>query len=247
MKRCVLGVAALFLAGGCTPKPGTTAGPEQTVPPAHSDAEPSASHHGHGHHRHHRFENADEWAKQFDDPSRDEWQRPDAVIDFIAPAADAVVADLGAGTGYFAIPLAQRVPQGRVFANDIEPDMVRYLGERADKEGLDNVVPVLGDAADPKLPEPVDVAFMCDVYHHIEDRPAYFGRVAEALRAGGRVVIVDFKKDAPADVPGPPPAMRIAQEQVIEELSEAGLVLSRADRDTLAHQYIVEFVAKSEG
>lgn len=201
---------------------------------------PNAAHNGHGHHRNHRFEDAEKWAEHFDDPSRDEWQRPEAVIDFVAPAADAVVADLGAGTGYFAIRFARRVPQGRVLANDIEPDMVRYLGERATKEGLSNVVPVQGEAGDPKLPEAVDVAFMCDVYHHIEDRVGYFRKVAQRLSPGGRVVIVDFKKDAPDDTPGPPAKMRVAQDELVRELEGAGLRLQRADRDTLPHQYIVE-------
>ena len=153
-----------------------------------------------------------------------------------------MVADLGAGTGYFTIRLARRVPGGRVLANDIEPDMVRYMGERAAKEGLSNVVPVQGEAADPKLPEAVDIAFMCDVYHHIEDRQGYFRKLAAQLRPGGRVVIVDFKKDAPEDAPGPPPAMRVAQDVMVRELEGAGLRLRRADRDTLPHQYIVELV-----
>jgi ubiquinone/menaquinone biosynthesis C-methylase UbiE len=203
-------------------------------------ATPNAAHHGHGHHRHHRFDDAEAWAKQFDDPSRDAWQKPEAVIDFIAPAADAVVADLGAGTGYFAVRFAKRVPQGRVLANDIEPDMVRYLGERAAKDGLTNLVAVLGTADAPGLTESVDVAFMCDVYHHIEDRAAYFTKVVDRLQPGGRVVIVDFKKDAPADIPGPPPAMRVSQDDVVEELSAVGLKLSRADRDTLPYQYVLE-------
>src|SRR5690606_14149780 len=142
-------------------------------------------HAGHDHHAGHagthRFDDADEWAKRFDAPGRDEWQRPEAVIDLIAPAPDAVVADLGAGTGYFAVRLARRVSQGRVLANDVEPDMVRYLGERATKEGLANLVPVQGKPDDPALPEAVDIAFMCNVAHHIEDRVAYFRKVGAKL------------------------------------------------------------------
>lgn len=251
LRFTLAGLAALAL--GCGPK--STA--PSSNPPAATDAAehhgghghhdehghgPNAAHDGHGHHRHHRFEDAEQWAKHFDDPSRDEWQKPEAVIDFIAPAPEAVIADLGAGTGYFAVRFAKRVPKGRVLANDIEPDMVRYLGDRAAKEGLTNVVPVQGEAGDPKLPEAVDVAFMCDVYHHIEDRAGYFRKVAAMLRPGGRVVIVDFKKDAPEDVPGPPPAMRVAQDDLVEELSAAGLSLSRSDRETLPHQYVVELV-----
>ena len=100
---------------------------------------PAASHeHGHGHRAHempHRFEDAEAWAKRFDDPSRDAWQKPDAVIANLALPPGATVADVGAGTGYFAVRLARAVPQGKVFASDIEPDMVRYLGERAGRDG----------------------------------------------------------------------------------------------------------------
>ena len=206
-----------------------------------SHAEANAEHDGHGH-GHHRFENAEEWAKQFDDPQRDQWQKPDAVLAFLKLDPAAVVADLGAGTGYFAVKIAAAVPQGRVLANDIEPDMVRYLAERADKDGLGNVIAVQGTAQGPELPEPVDVAFMCDVYHHIAERPGYFAKVREQLRDGGRLVIVDFRKDAADDIPGPPPAMRIAHEELVRELEGAGWKHVRTDVETLPHQYIVELV-----
>jgi methylmalonyl-CoA mutase N-terminal domain/subunit len=78
-----------------------------------------------------------------------------------------VVADVGAGTGYFSVRLARAVARGKVFASDIEPDMVRYLRDRARAEGLANLVPVEGSAEDPRIPEPVDVIFVCNVYHHI--------------------------------------------------------------------------------
>ena len=82
----------------------------------------------------HRFEHADAWAKQFDDPSRDAWQQPDKVIAALGLEPAMSVADVGAGTGYFTVRLARAVPQGQVIATDIEPDMVRYLGERASVE-----------------------------------------------------------------------------------------------------------------
>jgi SAM-dependent methyltransferase len=248
-------LSALLLGVGCTktaPPPTSPGQPEHHGPHGAAAAGhgphgaaaaghgPNAAHDGHAHAHHHRFEDAEAWAEQFDDPSRDAWQRPEAVLEFMALAPDAVVADLGAGTGYFAVRLARRVPQGRVLANDVEPDMVRYLGDRATKEGLANLVPVQGKPDDPALPEAVDVAFMCNVAHHIEDRPAFFRKLAARLRPGGRVVIVDFQKDAPDDVPGPPPAMRVAQDVLVAELAQAGLTLTRADGEVLPHQYIVE-------
>ena len=200
---------------------------------------PNAKHDGSGH-GHHRFENAEEWAKHFDSPERDAWQKPDDVVAFLELAPTNTVAVLGAGTGYFAVRFAAAVPEGKVLANDIEPDMVRYLGERAQKEGISNLVAVQGSAGEPGLPESADVAFMCNVYHHIENRAAYFAKVKEQVRDGGRLVIVDFRKDAAEDVPGPPPAMRVASDVLISELEGAGWKHVRTDTDTLPHQYIVE-------
>jgi tRNA G46 methylase TrmB len=96
------------------------------------------------HTHHHDFKGAEHWAKVFDDPARDAWQKPHEVIGALALAPDAAVADIGAGTGYFAVRLAHMTPKGRVYAVDIEPDMVRHLRERAAKSGLANLEAVQG-------------------------------------------------------------------------------------------------------
>src|SRR5262245_9005449 len=116
---------------------------------------------------HHSFGDAEKWAKQFDDPQRDAWQKPDEVLDALHLQRTDKVADIGAGTGYFSVRIAKRVPDGKVFSVDIEPDMVRYLGERAHREHLNGLVPVLA-AAGPNLPEPVDIVLVVNTYHHIE-------------------------------------------------------------------------------
>ena len=103
----------------------------------------------------------------------------------------------GAGTGYFSVKIAKRVPEGKVFAADVEPDMVRYLGQRAGREHVSNLVPVQarGDAAN--LPEPVDLVLVVDTYHHIGRRIAYFSKLKSSLRPGARLAIIDFKADSP--------------------------------------------------
>ena len=126
---------------------------------------------------HHSFSQADVWAKEFDDPSRDAWQKPDQVLDALTLDRNALVADIGAGTGYFSVRLAKRVPEGKVFAIDVEPDMLRYLSERAHREHLNNVFPVVANQESPNIPEPVDVILIVDTYHHIDDRLAYFTRL----------------------------------------------------------------------
>jgi cyclopropane fatty-acyl-phospholipid synthase-like methyltransferase len=119
---------------------------------------------------HQHFDDAERWAKVFDDPARDAWQKPAEVIRALALAPNATVADIGAGTGYFSVRLARAVPQGRVYAVDVAPSMVEHLKSRADQEKLANMVAQLADVADPRLPRPVDLVILVDTYHHIEDR-----------------------------------------------------------------------------
>jgi SAM-dependent methyltransferase len=185
----------------------------------------------------HGFGGAEHWAKVFDDPARDAWQKPHEVIQALKLAPDAVVADIGAGTGYFAVRLAHMTPQGRVYAVDTEPDMVKYLGERAQKSGLKNLLPVLAAPADPKLPGKVDLVLMVDVYHHIDQRAAYFRKLAGSLKAGGAIAIVDFTKESPV---GPPPASRIAASEVKAEMKTAGYELA-TEHAFLPNQYFLVF------
>jgi len=189
----------------------------------------------------HSFGDARSWAKEFDDPKRDAWQKPHEVIQALAPQADEVIADIGAGTGYFSVRFAHMVPNGRVYGVDTEPDMVKYLAERAKREGLTNVVAVAGSPGDPKLPEKADLVLMVDVYHHIEGREAYFRTLLGELKPGARVAIIDFRKDSPD---GPPPSARIAPNRVKEEMRKAGYALER-EHGFLPKQYFLVFRSAS--
>ena len=159
----------------------------------------------------HSFGDAQKWSKIFDDPERDAWQKPHEVIQALALKPDAVVADIGAGTGYFAVRLAHMLPKGRVYAVDTEAAMVKHVAERAKKAGLANVTAVHGGADDPRIPDKADVVLFVDVYHHIDGRERYFARLANALKPGGRLAIVDFRMDSPR---GPPKSARIEPERV---------------------------------
>jgi predicted methyltransferase len=185
----------------------------------------------------HRFSDAERWAHVFDDPKRDAWQKPHQVIQALALKPDAVVADIGAGTGYFAARLARMLPSGKVYAVDVEPDMVKYLAERATKEKLANLVALAGTADDARLPEKADVILLVDVYHHIDRRDRYFRRLRESLKPGGRLAVIDFRMDSPA---GPPRSARIAPERVVAELKAAGYSLSQ-EHDFLPRQYFLVF------
>ena len=185
----------------------------------------------------HSFGDAEKWAHVFDDPRRDAWQKPHEVIQALALKPDAVIADVGAGTGYFAVRFANMVPKGRVYAVDVEPDMVKYLGERAKKEKRENLVAVAGKPDDPRLPEKVDLAILVDVYHHVDERERYFRNLRASLKPGGRVAIIDFRMDSRE---GPPKAARIAPQQVVAELKKAGYVLA-TQHDFLPNQYFLVF------
>jgi len=147
---------------------------------------------------HEPFTGIGRWTRIFDDPKRDEWQKPKELVDALGIGPGKVVADLGAGTGYFEKYLAQKVTaKGMVLAIDTEPEMVRHLAERALKEGTLNVLPVLALPQEPFLPPGrVDCLLIVDTYHHIDDRIHYFHRVAGTLAPGGRVAVVDFHNTA---------------------------------------------------
>ena len=188
---------------------------------------------------HHSFGQAGVWAKKFDDPSRDAWQKPEQILDALNLGPTARVADLGAGTGYFSVRIAKRLPEGKVFAIDIEPEMLRYLSERARREHLSTVIPVVANEETPNIPEPVDLILVVDTYHHIDDRIAYFNSLRKSLNPGGRLAIVDFKMESPE---GPPPEHRVSAEKVTEELKAAGYSLVAA-QSFLPRQYFLVFTA----
>lgn len=191
------------------------------------------------HSHHHSFSDAEKWSAVFDDPARDAWQKPHEVIRSLALKPDAAVADLGAGTGYFSLRLAHVVPQGRVYAVDIEPAMVKHLADRARTLGLANVFAIEGAADTANLPAKVDLVLLVDVYHHIDAREAYFARLRASLKPGGRVAVIDFNASSPV---GPPRSARISAERVRAEMHKAGYAFERA-HDFLPNQYYLVFSA----
>ena len=199
--------------------------------------------HGYKHHTaHHGFSDVKRWEKVFEDPARDSWQKPAAVLALMKLQPQMVVADLGSSTGYFTVRLARAVPRGKVWGVDIEPKMVAHLNARAKKEGLANLESTLGKLDDPAIPEPVDRVFVCNTYHHISARPAFFGKVAARMKPGARLVVVDFKM---GKIPvGPPSAMRIQPKVLHTELTAAGLERVTLDTTTLPHQYVAIYGLK---
>ncbi len=193
---------------------------------------------GHGHvHGHHGHHDPETWAKKLDDPARDEWQKPAEVVAALALEPGMVVADVGAGTGYFESHLGRAVgPSGKVLALDFDPDLVAHVEKRCAKAKLGNVEARLVAPDDPRLAAAsVDRLLLVDSWHHLADRVAYAKKLRSALRPGGRIVIVDHVPDAPE---GPPPEMRVRTAEVVAELDAAGF-RSRVVPDSLPRHFIV--------
>lgn len=172
-------------------------------------------------------------------PDRAEWQRPDKIMDALGVAEASVVADLGAGSGWFTIRLAVRVgPNGLVLAEDVQSPMIQAIKVRVDRMGLKNVKTVLGTSTDPRFPVPVDAVLIVDAYHEMEQPVVLLRNVAASLKSTGRIGIVQFTKEGG----GPGPAMedRVDPEIVIRDAHAAGLVL-RSRETFLKYQYMLVF------
>jgi ubiquinone/menaquinone biosynthesis C-methylase UbiE len=181
----------------------------------------------------------DQYIALLEDPQRDEWQKPDAIIQALSLKEGQVVADIGAGSGYFTIRFAQRVGQkGRVLAVDIDEGMLSYLRQRLAQEKIQNVQVMQVPSHDPLLIDgSLDLAFICNTYHHLEDRAVYLRKLRKALKPNGRLVIVDFYKKEGIPV-GPPLSMRLGEETVKKELQEAGMRVTEK-LTFLPYQYIL--------
>lgn len=173
-------------------------------------------------------------------PDREAWQHPDRIMDELQIAEGSVVADLGAGSGWFTTRLAARVgPNGRVYAEDIQPLMFNAIQLRVQREGLKNVVPVLGEPLDPRLPaDALDAVLIVDTYHEMEDPVVLLRHIAGSLKKSGLVGVVNHTKRGFG--PGPPMEERVDPEQVIREAQAAGLKL-KSQPDVLPYQYLLIF------
>ena len=162
-------------------------------------------------------------------------------MDHLGIGEGSLVADLGAGGGWFTIRLARRVlPNGLVYAQDIQPEMIGSIERRVQREGLKNVRTVLGTASDPNLPVPVDVVLIVDAYHEMTDPVTLLKNLRKSLRPGGRIGIIEYSKSGHG--PGPPMEERVDIETVIRDAEMAGLRL-KSRGDFLRYQYLLEFVA----
>jgi ubiquinone/menaquinone biosynthesis C-methylase UbiE len=179
-----------------------------------------------------------ELVARFEDPARAQWQKPGEVIASLGPLDGKTVADIGAGTGYFAFPVAKKA--AKVIAIDIDQRFLDYIEQRkqAEKTGGNIETRLTAPDAPGLKPGQADVVLIVDTFHHIENRIEYLKKLKGMLGKAGLLVIIDFKKQKPP--PGPPIELRLAPEQVESELKSAGFALVSTDPDLLPYQYIIK-------
>ncbi len=175
-----------------------------------------------------------------EDPKRDEYQKPNEVIAALNLREGEVIGDIGAGSGYFSFRFAHHVGEkGRVYAVDINPDMIVYMNRRIRELNLKNVMTVLAVPDDPLLPDAsIDRFFICDTWHHIEGHAHYLALLKRMLKPGGQVIMIDFQK---RQLPlGPPLEMKISREDLIKEMDTNGFHVV-AEHTFLPYQYFLVF------
>lgn len=192
---------------------------------------------GHAANAHMHSMDFDTLVARFEDPARAKWQKPDKVIALLGPLAGATVADIGAGTGYFAFPIAKQA--AKVIAIDIDERFLRYIDDKKRKRKTGGNIETRRTAPDsPGLKKAeADMVLIVDTFHHIEDRVKYLKTLRKGLRKKGALVIVDFKKEKTPV--GPPLKLRLTESEVESELKAAGFRNVAIDRSTLPYQYII--------
>ena len=178
--------------------------------------------------------------KAYESADRVIWQKPDLVIEQLGDVRGKVIADLGAGTGYFSRRIASK--GAKVIAIDIDPQAIQWMQEQKErfpKELQDRLVIRHAQPDDPHLlPDEVDMVLLVNTYSYINDRVDYFSKLREAIRSNGSIIIIDFKK---RETPfGPPVEERIDVTEVEKELREAGYSILKVDEESLEYQYIIK-------
>ena len=180
---------------------------------------------------------------ELENPERDAYQKPQEVIAALGIKPGEVIADIGAGSGYFTFRFAHHLGDaGRVYAVDVSPDMIVAVNRKIRDLGVRNVVGLLAAPDDPLLPDAsIDRFFFCDVWHHIEDQPKYLALMKKMLKPGGQIVMIDFQK---TELPvGPPVEMKIAKDDLVKQMQANGFQVAR-EHTFLPYQYFLVFTAR---
>lgn len=205
----------------------------------HTEKESHEHKHTHGNANHHMHKTPfADLVKNFESKERDEWQKPELVINFLGDLKNKTIIDIGAGTGYLEFKINE--PTAKIIAADVDDRFIDYMNKRIESEKATNIKTRKAEYNIPPISaKEADIVFMIDVYHHIENRVGYFKLVKKGLKENGSLIIVDFKKGDFEH--GPPNEMKIHQSDIIKEMKDAGLVIVEQDSTSLNYQYMLKF------
>jgi len=168
------------------------------------------------------------------------WQKPDAVIQELHLSGTEKIADVGAGSGYFTFRFAQALPKCKVYAIDIEAEMLRHIHHKAMTEGVNNIEVIKSTPDDPKIPADVDLVFVCDVIHHVKNQKMWLQQLSRQMKRGTHVVVIEFKE---GDLPeGPPASVKIPKKKLIALITENNFKLETEKSDFLPFQEFLIFI-----
>jgi len=185
------------------------------------------------------FEDTQKYIDFLERSDRAVWQKPEVIINELNLSGAETIADVGAGSGYFSFRFAHTLPKGKVFAIDIEPEMLRHIHHKSITEGKVNIEIIKADFDDPNIPAGVDIVFICDVLHHIKERGVWLKKLSAEMGKGAKLVVVEFKE---GDLPeGPPASLKISKNKLIAMISENNFKLDLDKSDLLPYQVFLFF------
>ena len=185
------------------------------------------------------FEDTDKYIDFLERKDRAKWQKPDAVIEKLDLKGNEIIADVGAGSGYFSFRFASVLPKGKVYAIDIEPAMIRHIHHKTMTDNINNIEVVFAEPDDPKVPEDSDIVFVCDALHHVECKLLWLKKVHAEMQKGARLVLIEFKKGNFPE--GPPEHMKIPKKEIISKVLSSGFTKVSDFNNLLPYQTFLVF------
>ena len=194
---------------------------------------------GINHHDLKPFKEVQKYIEFLERKDRELWQKPDAVIKELSLKGTEKIADVGAGSGYFTFRLSKELPKGKVYAIDIEPEMIRHIHHKAVSNNIQNIEAVFSTPNNPHIPEDADLVFICDVLHHVKNKGDWLKALFSQMKNNSKLVLIEFKEGKLPE--GPPEDIKIPLEKMISITTDAGFINLKQNEELLPYQYYLEF------
>jgi SAM-dependent methyltransferase len=222
------------LIGGCRNKTTDAQSNDPAHPPFHR-----AHHKGIDPTHPPQLDDAEEYIAHLEKPDRAVWQKPDDVVTALGLKGSETLVDIGAGSGYFTFRFAKALPRGKVIATDTEPEMVHHIDHKSTSEGITNIQAVLIKPDDPQVTKDADWIFICNVLHHVPERPIWLGRLSSEMKPGSKLALIEFKEGKLPE--GPPESAKIPRAELLSLATQAGLRFDGEKANLLPYQLFLVF------